>query len=245
MTAAFGAVLHSCQEQTAVVFDDRPSVYFYNGWLDNIYKVKQADSISYSFFLAEGAGDREQIMVEVCLSGDPLTEPRPISIVQTNAGEADAAVAGVHFVAFDQSASTAVIPAGSVRTSIPVTLLRDPSLRTHEVRLEMKLVENDFFVPGVKEQSGFLIKISDMIKEPTNWASAWRKVFGTWGQVKMKFIIDYVGFSEFDERVSLDMEMYLNTKAREKLIQYNLTAEKPLTEDDQTTPVEFPIYSYY
>ena len=38
------------------------------------------------------------------------------------------------------------IPKGSVRKSFPLIVLRDPSLELEEVRIELKIGENEYFI---------------------------------------------------------------------------------------------------
>lgn len=56
----------------------------------------------------------------------PPVRARSLLIVQSNAGEPDAAIAGVHYVAFDNSyvASRMVMPANEVVATIPIIMTR-------------------------------------------------------------------------------------------------------------------------
>ena len=129
------------------------------------------------------------------------------------------------------------IPKGSVRKSFPLIVLRDPSLELEEVRIELKIGENEYFRSGIDDWTNFVVKTTSMAVKPTNWDTYWKYYFGpTWGSVKMKFIIDNTGFSDFDgDRLKTDYTNYLSSKVKQKLLEYNTNhPADPLSEADGT-----------
>ena len=80
-----------------------------------------------------------------------------------------------------------------------------------------------------------------MAVKPALWdvANSYLSIFGPWGQAKMKFIIDYVEYSDFDIVLTTDYRVYLALKAKAKLAEYEL-ANGPLYEADGVTRVIFP-----
>ena len=129
------------------------------------------------------------------------------------------------------------IPKGSVRKSFPLIVLRDPSLELEEVRIELKIGENEYFRSGIDDWTNFVVKTTSMAVKPTNWDTYWKYYFGpTWGSVKMKFIIDNTGFSDFDgDRLNTDYTNYLSSKVKQKLLEYNTNhPDDPLSEADGT-----------
>lgn len=237
-----GISLYACEEKVVMLYENKPALYFYRGddYTNNIY---QHDSLVYSFYIKETSRQRDTLYVHIRTMGIPCGEARPVRLVQTNTGGVDDAVAGIHYVDFDapEVASKMVIPAHAVMADIPVIVLRDPSMKSKEFRLNMEIVENEEFVVGLEAQKSFLVKVSDITAPPANWSS-WQSYFGEWGPVKMKFIIDYVGLSDFDKysefsRAELE---YYQMKANQKLEEYNRDNQTILKEDDQITVVSFP-----
>ena len=223
----------SCKENTALDYENDPALYFENG------TYTQRDSISHTFFIQPDDQMRDTVFVEILTMGYPADADRPFVLEQTNAGRPGAAVAGKHFVAFDdpEMLEHLKIPKGSVRKSFPLIVLRDPSLELEEVRIELKIGENEYFRSGIDEWANFVVKTTSMAVKPTNWDTYWKYYFGpTWGSVKMKFIIDNTGFSEFDgDRLNTDYTNYLSSKVKQKLLEYNTNhPDDPLSEADGT-----------
>ena len=221
-------MLGGCNEQEAALYSDEPKISFTRG--DNGYG--QQDSISQTFFLLPSEQSRDTVWVELSLEGMPAAAPRTIKIEQTNAGKAGAAEAGKHYVAFDDPsiAEAMQLPANAVSVNIPIILLLDNSLYNEKVAIEMTVAENENFKPGIEENRNFKVTTTAMAEEPSTWTT-WQYYFGTWGSVKMKFIIDYVGFSSFEERPETAYCDYLQAKAFEQLEEYNATHDQPLCED--------------
>ncbi|MDR2414264.1 MAG: DUF4843 domain-containing protein [Odoribacteraceae bacterium] len=235
----FPVLLVACQEVAVNKYEDDPSLYFYRGTLDNRGNG-QFDSLAYSFYLEESSRLRDTLWIEVRLSGSPASIARNAPVAQILTGNDDA-VAGTHYIALDdpEVKSLVALPSNAVKVKLPIILLRDPSLKSTERRLLLEISTNEHFSVGIREQSRFLVRFSDLAVQPANWTAAWQSVFGAWGAVKMRFIIDRVGFSEFDNTTMLsDMKDYLKTKAKQKLAEYE-AANGYLYEDDGSTRVRF------
>ena len=228
----------SCQEQDMMHYEDTPAIYFANN-----EAIDQRDSISYTFFTAAANVKLDTVRVLICAMGVPVDYDRPIMLLQTNTGEPDAAIAGTHYVPFDDPAliDSFCIPAGEVQHFIPIVVIRDKSLATEEVRLEMELKSNEHFRPGIDAWRHFLVKATDTASKPTNWDTTWKYHFGaSWGPEKMRFIIQYTGFSDFDNPPSdYSYLSYLGNTAKQALIDYNAAhPNDPLCEADGT-PISF------
>ena len=221
---------YGCEQHDALVYENDPRICFTRG--DRGYG--QQDSVVHSFFLVPSGQDRDTVWVEMSVMGCPDPEnARSIKIVQSNAGAEGAAVAGTHYVAFDdpEIAEEMQVPVNAVKVKIPVILKRDPSLSKQRVRIEMTVEENEYFKPGIDKDKIFMVKTTAMADQPDNWKS-WSYYFGEWGSVKMGFIVNYVGFSDFENIPDdINYRYYLQLKAREKLVEYNATHEEPLCED--------------
>lgn len=229
-------LLPCCKEQVVHRYESENSLYFFKG-SENYNTFVQSDSLAYNFTEKQAGRLRDTIRLSVLAAGFLSDIDRDILLVQA-AGDA---VAGTHYLGFDDPslAGSLVIPMHSARVDLPVILLRDPSLRSREVRLELELRENNYFKVVIPELSRFVIKITDMIAKPSNWDSLWKAYFGAWGLEKMRFLADYVGIADYEGTHGASEMLYYRSKAIEKLTEYNNTHETPLTEADGT-PVTFP-----
>ncbi len=232
----------SCQEKLVNKFEGESSLFFFRG-TSNSKGALQTDSLSYSFFLTESNKNEDTIWVDVMLTGLPSDKDRVLPIVQSNKDSIGAAVAGVHYVALNDPslAKFMVLPANKVSTAIPVVVKRLPEMNTNEFKLELEITTNEHFIAGIKDRTKFSIKITAMAVKPALWdvANSFLSIFGPWGQEKMRFIINYVGFSDFDQTLTTDYRVYLALKAKTKLAEYEKTYG-PLYEADGITRVIFP-----
>ena len=242
-----GAIFTACEEKVVYKFDDAPSLYFYrNQYTANSEGVMQYDSIGYSFFLA-GSAQETEIWLQVDLTGKPSAQDRKITITQSNAGEPGAAVAGTHYVAFDDAriAEYMVMPANATSTVIPLILTRTTSMDTEEYRIVMEITANDNFTQGTKQWSGgqrsFIVNVTAKISKPIAWDRNYDNTFGEWGAEKMRFLIDYVGYTDFEYNIGYDTEYryFWNITAKTALAEYE-ALHGPLYEADGITQVTFP-----
>ena len=224
-----------CEENSALEYENEPALYFENT------TYGQRDSVNHTFFIQPDEQMRDTVFVEILTMGYPADVDRSFVLEQVNVGQPGAAVAGKHFVAFDdpEMVSHLVIPKGSVRKSFPLIVLRDPSLELEEVRIELEIGENEYFKPGIDVWTNFVVKTTAMALKPTTWEAYWKYYFGlTWGSVKMKFIVDNTGFTDFEGgSLNSDYAYYLSSKVKQKLLEYNANPnnpDRPLKEADGT-----------
>lgn len=221
--------LASCSENEPMAYEGQPALYFAN------------EDVNFSFFYAEDAGDRSSVDITVHAMGPVSEVDRAFTLYQEDVGGNDAAQAGVHYVGFDtdEMKQAMVIPAGQSEIKLPIILLKDNSLDTKTVKLKIGIRPNENFSNGVVEKDSTVITFSSQAMKPANWKD-WYYAFGaSWGTVKMRFIIDVTGITNFDQVPDdYDYLVYLNGKLKSKLFEYNSTHDQPLQEADGTL-VEF------
>lgn len=212
LTAA-GILFSSCQREDINTFDSTNSLYF-----------AETRTLSYSFFYTESTLTEDTLYVSVRLTGKLLAEGRPISFVQLNADEEGAAIAGTHYVAFDDPrlSTMHIMPANQTAVSVPIIIKKTADMEAGEFTLKFGLLANEHFVSGLKEYTSYTITMTAMPVKPPGWGYYYELVFGTWGPEKMKFIIDHVGFSDFEIVLdnNYDLRRYLSMKSRELLEEY-------------------------
>lgn len=229
LICAMALLAEGCERHDAQLFEGEPRLCFFRGE-DG---TGQQDSILQSFFVVPEERERDTVWVEIALMGFPVDAARPVSIAQTNAGEADAAVAGTHYVAFDDAEikDLMMMGANQVKARIPVIFLRDISLKTGKKRLEMTIVENDYFKRGIDADCNFMVQTTELAEIPTNWDDSWKSYFGDWSSQKMWFIVNYLGLDDFEAEYDAGYKKYLKQKAHSKLNEYNATHDEPLCND--------------
>lgn len=211
-----GIGLVACQEEQLMEYQNDPRLSF---------GEEQDSVVVQSFFVIKSGIDRDTVLLRVETLGYPVDYDRPFLVVQANAGEKNAAVAGTHYLAFDapEISSSLIIPAGKVEADIPLVALRHKSLQQEIYSLRLEIRENEYFKPGLLNHTFCLVRISDKADKPTLWDGFWVTYFGEWSSVKMKFIVDYVGLTDFEERPSTPAYLvYLNKKANQQLLDYNI-----------------------
>lgn len=228
MLAAAAALLGlaSCSQNEPEAYVNEPALYI------------DSDDQSFSFFYSTNTDGRDTVLVKVHAMGYPADTDRPFTLYQMNTGAADAAKAGTHYVGFDteEMQRLMVMPAGKSDYEVPVILLKDESLDTDIVKLKIGVRPNDNFAQGVVEKDTVMVTFSAQATKPSNWDD-WYYAFGaTWGTVKMKFIIDVTGISDFNKVPDdYDYLIYLNEKLKSKLYDYNEAhPNAPMAEADGT-----------
>lgn len=236
-----------CEQQSVYKYENDPRLYFFNGVdYSQTPTLRQNDSIAQSFFILPEDQLQDTVWIVVETMGLVAEQPRPFTLVQTNVGETNAAVAGTHFMAFDseEMKKNMMIPVGSVRYYMPLIVLRgDPLMETSVLRLKLKIVENAHFKVGIEKQTELLVKMTAMPERPSNWSS-WTYTFGTWGPKKMWFLVHKMGITDFTFPDDYAYSTYLNSLFIEKLAEYNANPDNPdvpLTEANGT-PVSYDYY---
>ncbi len=241
-----GLLLTACEEQILNKFEAAPSLWFYRG-ANNSKGAIQRDSVNYSFFLA-GSKTVDTVWVEVRLTGALSDQARPLPIVQTNQEGVNPAVAGIHYEAFDHPdiAPKMVMPANKTSVAVPIVVKRTPQMDDTEFRLDLAIATNDYFTYGLEGMQTYTVKITAVASQPAMWenlsTNGYFVTFGAWGQEKMRFLIDYVGYTRFDETLTgnnlLDIRRFYNLKARQAMADYLLT--HPALFEANNTEVTFP-----
>lgn len=241
-----GCLLTGCEDKVVEKYDSDASLYFYRNMnYANDKGIVQYDSIDYSFFLA-GSAQESDIWLQVQLTGNLSDQPRSFKIVQTNAEDANAAVAGTHYVAFDdpEMKKYLVLPAHATKVLVPIKLKRTADMDKKSFRLALALVPNENFAEGIKQgnygQSSFIINITAEAIKPVTWDRNYDYTFGEWSKVKMGFLINEVKFTDFTTDMSnLENRYFWNLKAKSVLADYE-AKHGTLYEDDGITKVVIP-----
>lgn len=166
------------------------------------FKAKMAAS-SYSFVYVGADVKQDTVWFEVESMGFLSDKDRPIQLVQVDTAGVRQAVAGKHFIAFDDPSLKRfyVMPAGKARTKIPVVVMRDASLSDGDVVLKFAIGSSDHFIPGYPVFTSRALSISGSLSKPDVWDyvnkttyMAMTYYYGNYGKTKHQFLIDQTGF---------------------------------------------------
>jgi hypothetical protein len=221
----------ACTENKMLSYENDPAVYFAGTGDAGV------DSINHSFFLLSTDIVKDTVFVRINTMGELSSQSRPVPVVQANVGAEGAAVAGVHYVSFDDPTLKPLlqVPAGKEFVNIPIVFIRDKSLDSTKVRIELALTTNDYFRPGVTEKQRFSLTTTDLVEKPGAWDTRWFIFLGkSWGPVKMRFLIDITGYTDwFTTPSDMSMLQYFGALAKQRLLEYNAAhPDEPLRESN-------------
>ena len=142
-------------------------------------------------FAYYGDAQRDTLWFEVSSMGFLSDVDRPIALKQVQVSDTvENARPGVHYVPFDDPSLAGLyrMPAGQDTVSIPVVLLRDPSLDDRLVVLRFTFADNGFFSPCYESMSTRTIFFTSGLIRPSSWIDG---IYGKWGPVKHQLLMDW------------------------------------------------------
>lgn len=225
-------------------------------WLNfkSLYSYEPTET-DFSFVYSGSTITQDTVWMTVTTLGFVKDYDRALTIEQVTTGENDA-VAGKHYVAFDDESLKKyyVMPAGAVSTEIPVVVLRDASLKTNAVTLEIGIKENENFKVGYEADRYRTINISDKLSKPSNWEYQYFDVYvSVYTTGVHQFMIDVTGEKwdeEYIDAISSDAGYieYLGNYFPKKLEEVNaerVAAGLGVLCEEDGTPVEFAPDSWW
>lgn len=209
--ALAGGMLTSCNEDEIPTFEtDDAGIYFQNGGQTRFYINIDAynDSTTFSFSECDDNVKDTTLYARIRTLGKVRDYDRNVKVVVDK--ELSTAVEGKHFeVKFD----TVCIKAGQSEAKVGVKFLRDASLKTEQVRLVIKVEDNENFkVPfevqnntnvyyAQSEQiraSSFVFEVNEFYSEPSMWMQYGRTTFGAWSVTKQRLASKLFNLSAYD-----------------------------------------------
>ncbi len=165
------------------------------------------------------------------------------------------AVKGVHY----DIPENVIMKAGSVETTIPVTLIRKPDMKVELIKLQLKLKENEFFTLIFKswenpkdltsgtiyngfDASRHNVICSDILVKPANWIGSFdattkkeKSAFGAFSAKKFLLIQSVMGYTYSDFMSSQTMTIgvqYAISRYMSNYLVGKYKAHTPVLEDD-------------
>lgn len=167
--------------------------------------VLDDQSLTYSFYGLDESITQDTIYFEVYIMGHLSDEDRfftlkQVELAQDGSDEIYNAVAGTHYVSFDDESVSSLyfIPAGATSATVPVILKRDATLKENAYSLYIELTDNENFTVASPDTNNKLISLTEVMVKPSTWGDVVDYYIGDYGLRKhelMIMICDMYGFS--------------------------------------------------
>lgn len=199
---AFAAAFAGCAKNEELLFNQTDLVY-----------VEYQDSSDYTFATSPAAVLTDSIIVSYRIIGKVSASDREIKLVPT---AATTAKAGYHY-----KVGKAVVKANEFGAKVPIYVYRKPGLKDSSLVVALQIEENENFKPGFPTRLRYKFTLTDILKKPTIWESTWSPYFGSYSEVKFKFLIAVTGKTNWNSGPLPQDSRFLSQKARNALLEYN------------------------
>lgn len=191
-------LLWGCEKKEIEVFTTNDTgIYFQRGAGYSSTTQNYSDSLTYSFVSAAATETYRILSAPVNTMGKVADYDRPFKVVVDE--EASTAIEGVHYTL---DLDTCYIPAGASSANVRVTFFRTEDLLDKEIRLVLRLLDNDYFTCYFEEYKStnsytatgvqlsgisFRFIVSEMYSEPWYWSMG-TSYFGPWTAKKYTIV---------------------------------------------------------
>lgn len=255
-------VFSSCEKTEVPIYDADAYVNFYDsyGQYRQELQVKQVN-----FYYGDTVRTRDTVWLKlVALGGTPKTDVH-IKLrayhnsITSTLQKLDDAESGVHYVPFEseEMQKLLIFHANQMYDSIPIILLRDPSIKEAGRRLTLQVVDSedvkaaDHRPDDTYDRSFATVYTADCLSQPTLWAFGF--FLGDYGPVKHEFMVRvsgerwddaFIKANNLNSSDDVNLQTYWRYRFRNELEQENAERKAeglgPLTEKDGKE-VAFPI----
>jgi len=180
---------------------------------DMIYVESLPDSTDYTFATSPESVVSDSIVVNFRIIGKVSDKDRSINLVPAANSTGKE---GYHY-----KIGKAVVKANSFTAKVPVYVYRRPGLKDSTLTVTLRVTENQDFKPGYATRLRYKFTLTDILAKPTNWESTWAPYFGSYSEVKFRFLIAVTGKTTWNSGPLPQDSRYLSQKARNALLEYN------------------------
>lgn len=172
-------------EKDIVSYKQDPRVYFFERANDpNLTRITNR---SYTFITLDEAQMKDTLYIKVKTMGDTAGYDRYV-IGKMIRDSVTTAIEGE-----DYDFIPGLIKAGETEGNLAIVLYRTAKLRNETLVLKLAIGESEDFKGGVVEDDEFMLTWSDRLVQPDTWPY----YFGTYSNVKYRFVIDVLGVADF------------------------------------------------
>jgi len=227
LLGAFALSMTTCKEDRYALFDGPARLHFGPDpfWANqpNLINYPQDDLKRLTFVYRDPSVVRDTVYFNAYTVGHLGTADRPFLLEQIEVEDAENAVAGVHYLPFDHPdlANQYVVRAGAAHQRVPIVLLRDASLKTKDVVLELRIKPNEHFLEGEAGRLWRRVEFTDRLARPQRWAGLEEDyVLGPYSRKKHQFMIDVTGLRWDDdffdnEYLNFSVQIYWMNKVKQ------------------------------
>lgn len=200
---AGSAMMISCSKDKPLMYNEAPAVYMYNS----------VDSTVFTFATVPVNIVTDTINVQYRIIGTAAPYDRSIKLEP----RADAtAKPGYHY-----NVGPAIVKANEYSTIVPIYVYRKPGLKDSTVTVILDIQENEDFKLGYLGKLRYKVTITDILSKPTIWDSAWSPYFGTYSEVKFRFLLEATGRTEWNAFPYPADSRFMSQRAKNALLLYN------------------------
>lgn len=196
-------LLASCAKNKELLFDQSAAIYV----------ESTPDSTEYSFATSPTTVTVDSVMMRFRIIGTASSKDREIKLVPRAISTAKA---GYHY-----KIGKAIVKANEFSALVPVYVYRKAGLKDSTVLAIFDIQDNADFKVGYPKQLRFKLTISDILAKPAIWDSAWAPYFGTYSQVKFRFLLTVTGRTNWTSFPFPADSRFLSQRARNALLEYN------------------------
>lgn len=202
LTAIIALILASCAKEEEMLFNDKNSIY-----------VESQDSTEYTFATSPATITKDSILLNFRISGTASTSDRTFSLVPA---EGTTGKLGYHF-----SLGPLVVKANQYRATVPIYVFRKAGLKDSLLKVILEVRENENFKQGIVKRQRFKFTLSDIFSKPSNWETVWASYFGSYSEVKFRFLLGATGKTNWNSSPLPQDSRVLSQIARNALLEYN------------------------
>lgn len=227
LLACLALAFTACDKDDRLMYEEAPEVYFYNG-----SSVVNPDSVEYTFVIKPDTLMRDTVLLNLRISGSASDKDR---VVNLKLGEGSNAVKDKHF-SFDP----VIVKAGEYSVQVPVYLLRTEDMKNTLFKIYLEIGESEDFKIGFANRTSYLIKVTDQLIRPSDWAGIVELFYGKYSKVKHQFMVSRLGTTKITMSTGAQFSeiMSILQKMRVELIKYE--AENGPLIDENGDVVTFP-----
>jgi hypothetical protein len=152
-----------------------------------VYEKASDTLVRYTFAYQQSEVLVDTVWLRATVVGKLSEQAREVKIEQLFLEGMDNAEVGKHFQPFQESY---IVEANETGVDIPIILIRDTSLLTHEYALNVALKNSTDFELVASKSTVKHIVFSDILLKPKTWGGAADNYFLNYGYEKHKLMID-------------------------------------------------------
>lgn len=180
-----------CKQTDIIKYEEKDGLAFY------VLMASEKDSVSYSFANQIGELTEDTIFVKMRITGLPRDYDRKVMLKPVDS-------LTTATLDEDYKLPDYILPAGIYAFEYPIVLLNTEKLKEKTLRVGLEIKENDDFIQGAigiadvstKNERYFKITYNNQIIKPDYWRYI-EPYFGTYSNVKYKFMIEILKTSDF------------------------------------------------